>query len=790
MSLCINPHCAQPNHVGNDASRFCQSCGAGLVLQERYRVMRLLTDKSGFGVVYEAYERNSPKILKVLKSRHNDNPKAVELFEQEALVLSRLHHPGIPRVDDDACFQFRPSPEGELLHCIVMEKIDGPNLSEWMRQQGGNPISEKQAVSWLRQISDVLHLVHQENFFHRDIKPENIMLRSTGQLVLVDFGAAREMTYTYFEQLGATAGITKVSSAGYTPPEQERGQAVPQSDFYALGCTFIFLLTGRQPTEPAIYDSLENEFQWRQFAPQVSSELADLIDCMTAVRASARPKSTEELIDRIVAIAQSVQTRSITMPPPRDPQTSSSKHQRHAYHPGSNHGHHPPSEPNSQHHHVYPGGEDRQILERENSVPNATSQQPSIYQGSSHSANPNSPNGFPNYPIQGALNADYPVTDLGYVNPHEMPSHYPAMSQIPTSPHGVHPPSAVPEAPSSRRPQRWIWFVGAALAAVVIGGAGTWAIIRMRSSGESEVPLAEEPYVIAETLSHHDEDVKELVLSSDQQLLASGSDDTQVILWDMVNRQMKFLLTGHKNSVNALAFTPNDQYIASAGGDLYIKIWNTETGTEVKTLTGHTQSVNDLIFTSDGERLISASADATIRVWNWRSGEEVMTLSGHEGFVNTIALSPDERALVSGATDNTIRIWDVATGEETGQLLGHTSFVNAVAISPDGQWVSSASADATIKLWNPNTGREIRTLDAHDSYVNALLFSPDGRFILSSSADQTIKLWQVRAGVLELSIPWAGTFIDAIAVKFEGPTWQVIAGGKGSHDIQIWQLRR
>lgn len=732
MSLCINPSCAQPNHSGNDASRFCQSCGAGLVLQERYRVMRLLSDKSGFGRVYEAYERNTPKLLKVLKEQHKDSPKAIELFEQEALVLSRLRHPGIPRVEEDGCFQFKPCVDSDPLHCIIMEKIDGPNLSEWMRQQGRNPISEKQALNWLRQLADILNLVHHENFFHRDIKPENIMLRSSGQLVLVDFGAAREMTYTYFEQLSATGGITKVSSTGYTPPEQERGQAVPQSDFYALGCTFIFLLTGKTPTDPAIYDSLNNEFRWRQFAPHISAELASLIDCMSAARASDRPQSTDVLIDKVVAIAQAFHARSkeITPIPAQSYIPSRSDHLQDY----SSQGH-----PGQQYTNEAGGGAN--------------------FSGANHDVNP-----FLSSPI-------YPSSPLS--------SGSGTATQAPDT-------TVQKEPPKKQR----LWIAGVVIALIAAGGVGTWGLSRMSQTANNVVPVEPEPYVLSDTLSRHTKHITVLDLSFDQQTLASGSDDTTVILWGMVDRQVKFVLQGHKNPVNALAFSPSNRYVASAGDDVFIKIWDVETGAEVQTLTGHTTSVNDVLFTSDSERLISASADETIKIWNWRSGEEVMTLSGHQGFVNAIALSPDGRTLISGATDNTIRVWDVATGEERRQLLGHTSFVNAIAISPDGQWVGSASADATIKLWNLNTGTEIRMLDAHDSYVNALLFSPDGRFLLSSSADQTIKLWERATGNVEASIPWAGTFIDTVAVKFEGPTWQVIAGGKGSQDIQIWQLKR
>ncbi|MEM7648222.1 MAG: 4-Cys prefix domain-containing protein, partial [Cyanobacteria bacterium P01_A01_bin.70] len=67
MSLCINPSCPQPAHPNNSHTLTCQACGSELLLQGQYRVMRLLSKNSGFGLVYEAYQRDIPKILKVLK---------------------------------------------------------------------------------------------------------------------------------------------------------------------------------------------------------------------------------------------------------------------------------------------------------------------------------------------------------------------------------------------------------------------------------------------------------------------------------------------------------------------------------------------------------------------------------------------------------------------------------------------------------------------------------------------------------------------------------------------------
>lgn len=300
MSFCINPVCPKPNHPDNDENRFCQSCGSQLELLKRYRVLRLVSDKTGFGKVYEAYERDTPKILKVLKEDLSTDAKAVELFQQEAAVLGHLNHPGIPKVDGYFQYQTR---NGLVLHCIVMEKIEGPNLEQWLKQQQNRPISQEQAVTWLRQLLEILALVHAKQYLHRDIKPSNIMIRPDGQLVLIDFGTAREVTRTYLAKVSSGGGgITAIMSSGYSAPEQINAQAVPQSDFYALGRTFVFLLTGYHPLE--IYDSHHNVLHWRNHAMQISPLLLNLIDSLMVREVNQRPATAQDIIKRLEEIAQ------------------------------------------------------------------------------------------------------------------------------------------------------------------------------------------------------------------------------------------------------------------------------------------------------------------------------------------------------------------------------------------------------------------------------------------------------------------------------------------------------
>lgn len=308
MSLCINPNCPKPENPHNSNNRHCQSCGSELLLEGRYRVTQLLSDKSGFGKIYIAEEQGNAKILKVLKEHLNKNAKAVELFQKEAKVLAQLKHPGIPEVD--RYFQYQTK-NGLILHCIVMEKIEGLNLEEWLKQQGNHPISEQQAISWLKQLTEILHLVHEKQYFHRDIKPANIMLKRDGQLVLIDFGTAREATYTYLAKLGAGNQITAVVSAGYTPAEQMNFQAVPQSDFFALGRTFVHLLTGQHPLK--FYDAHNDVFRWRDGA-SISPILADFIDDLMAQKPGDRPENTQVILQRIKELTQKLGKRKSNLP--------------------------------------------------------------------------------------------------------------------------------------------------------------------------------------------------------------------------------------------------------------------------------------------------------------------------------------------------------------------------------------------------------------------------------------------------------------------------------------------
>lgn len=242
--------------------------------------------------------------------------------------------------------------------------------------------------------------------------------------------------------------------------------------------------------------------------------------------------------------------------------------------------------------------------------------------------------------------------------------------------------------------------------------------------------------------SGHSSMVHSVAFSPCEQLLASGSWDNTIKLWDLNTSRENSTFTGHANWVNSVAFSPDGQLLASASADCTIKLWQVYTSREIQTLTGHSDSVWSVAFSLDGQILASSSADYTIKLWNVYTGREIQTLTGHSFFVNCIAFSPDGQLLASGSADCTIKLWHVHTGREIHTLTGHSNSVWSVAFSQNGQLLASGSWDNTIKLWHVDTGRQISTLTGHSNYVRSVAFSPDGQTLVSGSDDDTIKIWR------------------------------------------------
>ncbi len=296
MSYCLNPDCPRPDNFAD--AILCKACGARLLLKERYRALRLI-GRGGFGRTFLAVDEDKPShprcVIKQFCPPEPGTPvarKAGELFRQEAVRLEELgKHPQIP--------ELLAHLEQEQRQYIVQEYINGQHLAAELRSQK-RPYSETQIRQLLNSLLPVLQYIHQHRVIHRDIKPENIIrrrslppfsLHTLGDLVLVDFGAAKHATDTALAKTG-----TVIGSAGYTAPEQAAGKAAFASDLYSLGVTCLSLLTQTDPFD--LYSYGEGVWVWRSHlhGNTISDDLAQILDKMVALTIKDRYKSAAAVL--------------------------------------------------------------------------------------------------------------------------------------------------------------------------------------------------------------------------------------------------------------------------------------------------------------------------------------------------------------------------------------------------------------------------------------------------------------------------------------------------------------
>jgi serine/threonine-protein kinase len=268
-------------------------------LNNRYQIVATL-GRGGFGETFLATDTHMPSarkcVIKLLKPLVEDPevPQWLkERFQREAAILEDLgeNHPQIPRLY--AYFTEKNN------FYLVQEWVEGFTLTQKHEQQGN--FSSEQIQDLLIGLLPILAFIHERRIIHRDIKPDNIILRnSDGKPVLIDFGIIKEAMGTVVNPDGRSAYSIALGTPGYMSSEQAAGRPVYSSDLYSLGLTAIFLLTGKTP-QYLESDPRTGEILWRKEAPQVSAQLANVLDKSIHFHPRDRFGSAEEMLMALVS---------------------------------------------------------------------------------------------------------------------------------------------------------------------------------------------------------------------------------------------------------------------------------------------------------------------------------------------------------------------------------------------------------------------------------------------------------------------------------------------------------
>nr|WP_238553617.1 protein kinase [Fortiea contorta] len=266
-----------------------------------------MNKQESYTETYEVMHQGVLKVLKVLKQSELKEDiykqEIIEIFERDFKLLSQFNHPKIPKIED--CFEYTTKNDQISLHCVVMENIVGINLEDYIKQLGRG-IEEKYAVVWLEQLVHILKEIHQQGIIHKNIKPSNIILQSNEHLLLTGFGEVTDIEQ--FPTVQAPIGVSaNISRPNYIAEKQTQRKYSSQSDFFFLGLTFVYLLTGKDIKE---LPYINNKLEWHQFANSISPQFISIIDQLIAPLGQ-RITSADKILQKLAVFQQKVPAISI-----------------------------------------------------------------------------------------------------------------------------------------------------------------------------------------------------------------------------------------------------------------------------------------------------------------------------------------------------------------------------------------------------------------------------------------------------------------------------------------------
>jgi WD40 repeat protein len=289
--------------------------------------------------------------------------------------------------------------------------------------------------------------------------------------------------------------------------------------------------------------------------------------------------------------------------------------------------------------------------------------------------------------------------------------------------------------------------------------------------------------------------IESVAFSPNGTILAAGNFTGTVRLWNVATRQPignplpVDTSTRLYHAVNSVAFSPDGMILATGSDDDTVRLWNLATHQQIGVpFAGSTGSVSSVAFRPDGAILAAGSDDGTARVWDVATHRQIGDpLTGSGEAIASLAFSPNGQVLVTGGDDHTVRLWDVANHQQLGPpLTGHTGIVFSVAFSSDGNTLASGSADGTVRFWDVAGATGIATLTDRTGSVLSAAFSPDSKTLATGTYDYIVWLWDLATRrPIAIRLDRHTGLVDSVAFSPDG---KVLATGSSDGRVRLWDV--
>ncbi|GIM03852.1 hypothetical protein Vretimale_8516 [Volvox reticuliferus] len=230
-------------------------------------------------------------------------------------------------------------------------------------------------------------------------------------------------------------------------------------------------------------------------------------------------------------------------------------------------------------------------------------------------------------------------------------------------------------------------------------------------------------------------------------ILASGSKDREVRLWEATSGRCLGVGVGHVGAVNAVALSrKSSRFLVSVGSDKLIKTWDITPAVALLT----NSEINGQSAVQDGDKAAKKRKTAPAAAAAASTGplqlRTIAAVAGHDKDINAVAVAPNDQLIATASQDRTVRVWSLPDLVQVSVLRGHKRGVWAVEFAPLERALLTASGDKTIKIWSLSDCSCVRTLEGHTASVLRASFVTAGTQVLSTGADGLLKLWNVASG--------------------------------------------
>lgn len=647
-------------------------------------LLRQEVGRGGMGVVYKAYRPGWDRVvaLKCLKLGELASSQEVQRFQREAQAVAHLDHPNIVSVLDVGSHDSVPY--------LAMPFIEGETLSAKLKP---GPWAARASAQLMSTLSMAVAYAHQRGVIHRDLKPSNILIETTGEPKITDFGLAKQIGPD--RELTISGDI--LGTPNYIPPEQAAGRVReigPAADIYALGAILYCLLTGRPPFSAGTFEAtLKEVIECEPIPPHrlnsaVPAELETI--CLKCLE-----KSPSQRYLSAALLAEDLQRFLEGLPITARPTTMVERAWRWCHR--------------------------NPLIASLLAVILVVT-----ILGVSTS-------------LKFAVLASTKATEAeGYLQ--EANSTTSRLQTEQASLKRVLYHSHIQQAYEEWR-QGNLRRQTELLNACDNVHAG-WEYHFLRN-------LSHRGY---QTWSGHTGSILCLAASPNGEWVASGSHDQTVRLWDVVTGREVHKFGGHSANVNCLAFSRDGHWLVSGSSDKTVRVWDLHSRTQHRVVRNFDAKLESLAITPDGERLVVATASGSVKVLQFGTFAEQVTLRQPGVSVHAVAISPDGKLAAAGFANAVVRMWDLTTGVETEVLTNHEDAVMCLAFDSRGKWLARGAQGGVVKIWNRVSHAEGPTLQAHWNAINTIAFSEDGQRLVSGGSDNLICEWEVDSGALRRTL--------------------------------------